>query len=136
MADYRSLMTRFRWACISMSAEGLAEVLAPGFKWNLHYFNAEDPRPTGRVLNGVDEMIQELAWRKKNWARTRYGFLAERFAPNLVTQSFRMSAINVEDGKPFKVDAVDLYDVVDGRILTKSTYWKHLKPDPPEERLV
>jgi ketosteroid isomerase-like protein len=136
MADYRSLMTRFRWAYISMSAEGLAEVLAPDFKWNLHYFNADDPRPTGRVLNGLDEMIQELTWRKQNWARTRYGFLAERFAPNLVTQSFRMSAINVGDGKPFKVDAVDLYDVVDGRILTKSTYWKYQQLDPTEARLV
>ena len=136
MTDYRGLMTRFRWAYVSMSTEGLAEVLAPGFRWNLHYFNADDPLPTGRVLNGLDEMIEELRWRKKNWARVRFSFLAERFAPRLVVQTFRMSAIDVNDGRTFKVDAVDLYDIMDGRILTKSTYWKYQQPDPTEARLV
>ena len=136
MTDYRGLMTRFRWAYVSMSTEGLAEVLAPGFRWNLHYFNVDDPLPTGRVLNGLDEMIEELRWRKKNWARVRFSFLAERFAPRLVVQTFRMSAIDVNDGRTFKVDAVDLYDIMDGRILTKSTYWKYQQPDPTEARLV
>ena len=136
MTDYRGLMTRFRWAYVSMSTEGLTEVLAPGFRWNLHYFNADDPLPTGRVLNGLDEMIEELRWRKKNWARVRFSFLAERFAPRLVVQTFRMSAIDVNDGRTFTVDAVDLYDIMDGRILTKSTYWKYQQPDPTEARLV
>ena len=119
-----------------MSTEGLTEVLAPGFRWNLHYFNADDPLPTGRVLNGLDEMIEELRWRKKNWARVRFSFLAERFAPRLVVQTFRLSAIDVKEGRTFKVDAVDLYDIMDGRILTKSTYWKYQQPDPTEARLV
>jgi len=136
MTDYRGLMTRFRWAYVSMSTEGLTEVLAPGFRWNLHYFNADDPLPTGRVLNGLDEMIEELRWRKKNWARVRFSFLAERFAPRLVVQTFRLSAIDVKEGRTFKVDAVDLYDIMDGRILTKSTYWKYQQPDPTEARLV
>ena len=136
MTDYRGLMTRFRWAYVSMSTEGLTEVLAPGFRWNLHYFNADDPLPTGRVLNGLDGMIEELRWRKKNWARVRFSFLAERFAPRLVVQTFRLSAIDVKEGRTFKVDAVDLYDIMDGRILTKSTYWKYQQPDPTEARLV
>ena len=136
MTDYRGLMTRFRWAYVSMSTEGLTEVLAPGFRWNLHYFNADDPLPTGRVLNGLDEMIEELRWRKKNWARVRFSFLAERFAPRLVVQTFRLSAIDVKEGRTFKVDAVDLYDIMDGRILTKSTYWKYQQPDSTEARLV
>ena len=136
MTDYRGLMTRFRWAYVSMSTEGLTEVLAPGFRWNLHYFNADDPLPTGRVLNGLDEMIEELRWRKKNWARVRFSFLAERFAPRLVVQTFRLSAIDVKEGRTFKVAAVDLYDIMDGRILTKSTYWKYQQPDPTEARLV
>ena len=136
MTDYRGLMTRFRWAYVSMSTEGLTEVLAPGFRWNLHYFNADDPLPTGRVLNGLDEMIEELRWRKKNWARVRFSFLAERFAPRLVVQTFRLAAIDVKEGRTFKVDAVDLYDIMDGRILTKSTYWKYQQPDPTEARLV
>ena len=136
MTDYRGLMTRFRWAYVSMSTEGLTEVLAPGFRWNLHYFNADDPLPTGRVLNGLDEMIEELRWGKKSWARVRFSFLAERFAPRLVVQTFRLSAIDVKEGRTFKVDAVDLYDIMDGRILTKSTYWKYQQPDPTEARLV
>ena len=136
MTDYRGLMTRFRWAYVSMSTEGLTEVLAPGFRWNLHYFNVDDPLPTGRVLNGLDEMIEELRWRKKNWARVRFSFLAERFAPRLVVQTCRLSAIDVKEGRTFKGDAVDLYDIMDGRILTKSTYWKYQQPDPTEARLV
>ena len=94
-----------------------------------------EPRPEPACI-ALPQMIEELRWRKKNWARVRFSFLAERFAPRLVVQTFRMSAIDVNDGRTFKVDAVDLYDIMDGRILTKSTYWKYQQPDPTEARLV
>jgi len=122
MADYRDLMTRFRRAYGSADPEALAEVLAPEFEWHMHWFPNEQPEPTGKVLRGIEEVVTELQWRKMNWTELRYADLKERFAPDLVTQTFRISGL--DQGHRFEVDAVDLYDIADDRILTKSTYWK------------
>lgn len=123
MADYQDLMTQFRAAYRAADPEALAKVLAPGFEWHTHTFPADQPTPSGRVLHGIDEMVAELHWRKANWENVRYSNLQERFAPQLVTQTFRISGL--DRGTPFEVEAVDLYDVdAEDRILVKNTYWK------------
>jgi len=67
-------------------------------------------------------MVAELGRRKQDWAELRYSDLKERFAPDLVTQTFRISGL--DRGTSFNVEAVDLYDIAEGRIRVKSTYWK------------
>lgn len=130
MTDYGDLMTRFRKAYGQADPDALAEVLTAGFEWHMHWFPTDEPAPTGKVLRGVDEMVAELHRRKQDWSELRYADLKERFAPELVTQTFRISG--KDRGTPFEVDAVDLYDIVDGRIAVKSTYWK--QPGPTENR--
>ena len=123
MADYLDLMTRFRRAYGRIDREGLEAVLAPGFEWHNHWFSADEPVPTGRVLHGIDEMVAELHWRREHWRDVRFEGLVEHFAPKLVTQSFTISG--VDRGSPFHVAAVDLYSITaDERIAKKDTYWK------------
>lgn len=121
--DYDDLMTRFRRAYASADADQLREVLGAGFEWHTHAFDPSAPTSTGRVLQGVEEMVDELHWRRENWTDVRYDGLVEHFAPGLVTQSFTISG--VDRGTPFEVAAVDLYTLDrDERIVKKDTYWK------------
>lgn len=121
--DYSDLMDRFRAAYVAADPDLLGAVLGDGFEWHTHTFDPAAPTPTGRVLQGIDEMIGELAWRKENWTDVRYRGLREQFAPKLVTQSFTISG--VDRGTPFEVAAIDLYTLDDDdRIIKKDTYWK------------
>lgn len=121
--NYLDLMTRFRRAYAAADGGLLSEVLGDGFEWHTHTFDPEDPRPTGRVIHGVDAMVEELQWRKANWTGVRFDGLIEHFAPKLVTQSFTISG--TDRGTPFNVAAIDLY-TLDERdlIVKKDTYWK------------
>jgi len=122
--DYSDLMDRFRAAYVSAEAEQLRAVLGEGFEWHNHYWTADDERPTGRVLHGIDEMVTELRWRKANWENVRFEGLREQFAPKLITQTFTISGI--DRGTLFKNAAVDLYTLNDqDRIIKKDTYWKY-----------
>ncbi|MDB4103006.1 hypothetical protein N9549_02910 [Acidimicrobiales bacterium] len=124
MADYSDLMDRFRAAYVSGEPDKLRTVLGPGFEWHNHYFLPSDPRPTGRVLHGIDEMIIELLWRKEHWSNVRFVGLREQFAPGHVTQTFTISGI--DRGTPFENAAVDLYTVTDDNLIAKKdTYWKY-----------
>jgi len=125
VASYRDMMTRFRWGFASADKEMLDSVLAPGFEWHTHTYPASARTPTGRILYGIDEMIDELEWRKRNWVGVKFEGLDEHFAPGLVTQRFTISGR--DQGTRFHTAAVDLYDVTpDDRILKKATYWKQL----------
>lgn len=118
-------MTRFRHAYAKAEHDLLSEVLADDFVWHTHTFPADAPLSTGRVINGVDAMVEELVWRKENWTDVRFEGLQERFAPSLVTQTFTISGL--DRGTPFNVAAVDLYDLTDDqRIAKKDTYWKQV----------
>ena len=127
MANYRDLMTRFRWAFASADPELLGAVLSEGFEWHIHTFDPADPVPTGRVVRGVDAMVCELEWRKQNWVNVRFEGLNEYFAPKFITQSFTISG--VDRGSRFHAAAVDLY-TLDGSdlIVKKDTYWKQPAP--------
>lgn len=126
-ANYRDLMTRFRWAFASAHPELLGAVLGAGFEWHIHIYDPANPTPTGRVLRGVEEMVCELEWRKQNWVGVRFEGLNEYFAPKFVTQSFTISGF--DRGSRFHAAAVDLY-TLDGHdlIVKKDTYWKQPAP--------
>lgn len=127
--DYQDLMTRFRRAYAKADVEKLADVLSADFEWHTHTFDPADPVTTGRVLVGVNGMLAELERRRQDWSDVRYEGLQERFAPKLVTQTFTISGL--DQGVPFAVAAVDLYDVDDSagpgaeRLSKKDTYWKY-----------
>ncbi len=120
------LIARFRKAYGAADREGLASVITDDFEWRQHKGDAATDGPAGRVIKGLDGLLAELAWRKKNWHNVVYRDLVERSAGDVILQMFTVSGTD-ENGRDFHVSAVDVYPVRDGQISRKDTYWKYLQ---------
>ncbi len=118
-----NLMEQFRVAYGRADRETLLRVTSDDFEWHQHA-GAADDRPLGRVLEGIDALIEEIQWRREHWQDVKYENLEERSAGDLLVQTFTVSG--QEDGEPFHAKAVDLYPVRDGLITRKDTYWKYV----------
>ena len=119
------LIAQFRIAYGQADRDGLHRVITLDFEWHQHVGDATSSNPTGRVVKGIDGLMQELAWRKENWTNVVYRDLVERPAGDVILQMFTVSGTD-ETGRDFHVNAVDIYPVRDGRIYRKDTYWKNL----------
>ena len=122
-----SLMKRFRVAYARADREALLACTTEDFIWQQHNAHTPQDVPNGRVLVGVDALLDEVAWRGEHWSEVSYDGLEERSAGDLLVQTFTISGR--EDGQPFQARAVDLYPVREGRIAMKDTYWKYQPPD-------
>ncbi len=124
-ADLLELMRRFRVAYAQGDREGLLGATTEDFEWHQHEARQESDLPTGRILVGVDALLEELRWRSEHWSGVEYAGLEERAAGDLLVQTFTIRGL--EDGRPFHARAVDLYPVRNGAIARKDTYWKYLR---------
>ena len=114
------LMANFRRAYGKGDRAGLEAVTSEDFTWHQH----EGDAPQGRILNGIDELMTELARRGNDWQDVSYDNMVERAAGNdLLVQTFTIRG--TDKGTPFHANVVDLYPVKDGRITRKDTYWKY-----------
>ena len=119
------LMEQFRRAYGRADRDGLLAAVTEDFEWHQHVAHEAEELPTGRVLVGIDALLEELAWRAEHWSDVQYADLEERAAgDDLLVQTFTISG--KADGVPFHARAVDLYPVVNGKIARKDTYWKSL----------
>ena len=122
--EMMELIARFRVAFRAIDRDALSKLLTQDFEWHMHYASTPDERPTGRIVHGVDGMIQILQWRKKHWKQLNTSNLIERPAGDVILQTFTTKGID-ENDRPFHWNVVDVYPVRDGRIAKKDTYWKH-----------
>ena len=120
-----ALMKDFRQALGAADKDRLKAVTSDDFEWHQHAAHDPEDRRTGRVLVGVDALLDEMAWRRENWQHVHYDGLNERSAGDLLVQTFTISGTD-ENGEEFQADAVDLYPVRDGQISRKDTFWKYL----------
>ena len=119
-AEMLELMANFRRAYGRADRAGLEAVTSADFTWHQH----EGSAPQGRVLNGIDELLNEIARRSEDWQDVSYDNMVERAAgTDLLVQTFTISGS--DKGTPFHADVVDLYPVQDGLITRKDTYWKY-----------
>ena len=122
--EMMDLIARFRTAFRAIDRDALSDVLTPDFEWHMHAATGPDEQPTGRVVRGVDGMVQVLEWRKTHWKQLRTSNLVERSAGDVILQMFTTTGVD-ENDQPFHWNVVDVYPVRDGRIAKKDTYWKH-----------
>lgn len=101
----------------------LAKAISNDFEWHMHWQTGVDDAPTGKVIRGLDEVMAEVERRQRDWSDLRYDDMTERYLDDLVVQTFVVSGVD-SHGKRFSNDAVDLYQVRDGRLASKKTYWK------------
>lgn len=124
--EMMGLIARFRAAFRSADREALSEVLTQDFVWHMHFADGSGDRPTGKIVRGVDGMVEELQWRKVHWSKLSTSDLVERPAGDVILQMFTSNGVD-ENGKEFHWNVVDVYPVRDGRIAKKDTYWKYAK---------
>ena len=123
--EMRRLMKQFVRGFATIDADLLRGVLSDDFEWHMHYGRYKTHRPTGKVLKGVDGMIKELKWRRKNWRNVKFSDVVERPAGDVILQMFTISGTD-ENGNHFHNKVVDVYPVRDGKIIRKDTYWKQV----------
>jgi len=120
------LMKRFRLAYGRADRSELLAVTSHDFEWHQHMSDSEDDSPNGHVLKGIDELLEELTRRGKQWQQTSYQGMQERVAgDDLLVQTFTISGI--DSGTPFHAKVVDLYPVRNKLIIRKDTYWKYVR---------
>jgi ketosteroid isomerase-like protein len=124
VAERLKLVETFRIGFHRVDEAMLRSVLSDDFVWHMHFNAAVPDGPTGKVLRGLDELIAELTRRREAWTDTWFEGLRERtVGEDGIIQTFTATGTD-EHGKPFNVNVVDLYDVRDGLITKKDTYWK------------
>ncbi|MDG1206599.1 MAG: nuclear transport factor 2 family protein [Pseudomonadales bacterium] len=117
------LMKRFRVAYATANRKELLATTSSDFVWHQNVAMSEEDLPTGKILTGVDALLQEIKRRRQQWTNVRYENMQERATADMLVQTFSISG--EDDGKAFNANAVDLYPVKDGRIAKKDTYWKY-----------
>jgi hypothetical protein len=117
------LMNTFMVAYSTANRIALNSCLSEHFRWELH----EGPNsPDARTVIGVDGVLSILTERKKAWSNVAYKDIRIHATSTLITQTFRVSGVD-EIGTNFDVNAVDLYAISDGMIISKSSYWKLIR---------
>ena len=121
--DLLALMKAYREAFGAADKARLTAVVTEDFEWHMHYHDPDPISRTGKVLLGVDAMVDEIQRRQSQWRDVRFENLVERAAGDFILQMFRQSGIDERD-RPYDVAVVDVYSVRDGLISKKATYWK------------
>lgn len=128
MSDLPRCFVEFKKALFRCDAEGLAAVVADDFVWEQHHGTPEE-LPAGHVCRGPAAVAAESRRRKDEWNDLQYHDVQERLAGDLIVQTFEVSGVDGR-GEHFRVRAVDLYPLRDGKIAAKQTFWKQLSPGP------
>jgi ketosteroid isomerase-like protein len=117
------VMADFKRAFATVDRALLSQAVTADFEWHMHWFEHESEQPTGRILQGIDQVMEEIERRRDRWTDLRYRDVEERYGDGLIVQTFVVSGVDA-GGRPFNNAAVDLYPVRDGLIAAKQTYWK------------
>jgi len=70
-------------------------------------------------------MLAVIQWRKGNWLDVHYRDVVDTYTNNLVVQTFRIVGAD-HHGSRFNCRGVDLYEVRDGLIACKDSFWKYI----------
>lgn len=124
--EMMELILNFRRAYAKADPALFRDVVSDDFEWHMHYDDNETGRSTGRVLKGIEGMLEEIQWRQNNWQNVEFSEFIERPAGDRILQMFTISGID-ENGDKFHTDAVDVYPVSSGKITRKDTYWKQFR---------
>jgi ketosteroid isomerase-like protein len=115
-----SLVARFLEDFATADSAGLTAVVSDDFTWHLHTRRGDY---RGRTVSGVGAMIGILQERRSAWRDVRYADVRLIASGDRVFQTYRVTGHDLESG-PFDATGVDLYEIRDGKITLKDSYWK------------
>ncbi len=120
--DLQALMQRFGRSFLDADKASLQSCVTDNFEWHLH---TGTDAPDGRIVHGVDGMLEVIRWRQANWLDVRYQDVAFTYTDNMVVQTFRIIGAD-QHGIGFDCRGVDIYEVRDGHLARKDSFWKHI----------
>lgn len=115
-----TLVARFLEGFATADSAALSAVISDDFTWHLHTRQGDY---RGRTVSGVGSMIGILQDRRLAWREVRYADVRLIASGNRVLQTYRVTGIDLESG-PFNATGIDLYEIRDGKIRLKDSYWK------------
>ena len=115
------LLKAFGKAYFKADKSMLEACTSSDFEWHQHSGNI----PTGTIIKGATAVCEEISRRKRDWKEVVYEDFETFYAESLIVSKFMVSGIN-ESNMSFRVRAVDLYSVADGKISRKDSYWKQI----------
>jgi ketosteroid isomerase-like protein len=122
-AATNALMARFGSAFMKGDVEAIVACVTDDFEWR----QAVGPdAPWGRVVQGKDELRQALAERDITMAKLKFSDTKVTINGNQVVGTFRISG-ETQDGQPADWRGCDLYEIRDGKIAYKDSYWKQIR---------
>ena len=120
--ELKQLFSTFGKAYFRADETLLKKCTTVDFQWLQH----AGASPPGDVLKGVEAVCKEISRRKREWKEVLYEDFDNLFTEHMIVSTFLVSGID-ESSHRFKVRAVDLYTVIDGKISRKDSYWKSVK---------
>jgi ketosteroid isomerase-like protein len=120
--ETRDLMARFGRAFMKGDVEGIVACVTDDFEWR----QAEGPEvPWGRIVKGTAQLRDALAERDRAMANLHYSDAKVEICGERVVGTFRISG-ETADGAPADWRGCDLYQIRDGKIAYKDSYWKRI----------
>ena len=121
-AATNDLMTRFGQAFMKGDVEAIVACVTDDFEWR----QAVGPEaPWGRIVKGKDALRAALAERDVTMAKLRFSETKVAINGDQVVGTFRISG-ETQDGRPGDWRGCDLYEISDGKIAYKDSYWKQI----------
>ena len=117
------LMAEFGRAFMQGDVEGIVACVTDDFEWR----QAVGPdAPWGRIVQGKEDLRRALAERDVTMANLRFSDTKVTINGSQVVGTFRISG-KTQDGQPADWRGCDLYEVRDGQIAYKDSYWKQIR---------
>ena len=115
-----ALLREFGKAFNKGDVDGILACVTDDFEWRL----AEGPdRPDGRIVRGKEAVRAALQERDREIAEMRFSETEVTITQDKVFGSFRATG-KTRDGREVDRRGLDIYEIRDGKIALKDSYWK------------
>ncbi len=115
-----TLLREFGKAFNKGDVDGILACVTDDFEWRL----AEGPdKPDGCIVRGKEQVRAALQERDREIAEIRFSETEVTITPEKVFGSFRATG-KTRDGEEIDRRGLDIYEIRDGKIALKDSYWK------------
>ncbi len=124
--ELQALFRRFGRAFNAGDVDAILECVTADFRWIM----ARGPQaPHGRIVEGREALRTALAERGQALSELRFSDAQVFAAGDRVIGTFRMTAKRCADGAAVDLRGCDIYEVRDGLIAVKDSYWKQVEAE-------
>lgn len=117
-----ALLRQFGKAFNKGDVDGILACVTDDFEWRLA---AGPDAPDGKIVRGKDAVRQALEDRDHEIEEMRFSETSVSIADGKVFGSFRATG-RTRDGQAIDKRGIDIYEIRDGKIAVKDSYWKQV----------